>query len=433
MRIMTLSVGLGTTVVLACCAMVSGINVAVASEPTPAVVTSGPLRFEEHLIMDKYAYPYGIAAADLDGDGDLDLTSADAKPHNSLYWHENDGKGRFKRHFIQKDDPERLERHAIGDVDRDGRPDVVIVKNLFGDLLWFRNSGDPKDGKLWRRHVITKGTLPGAYRVALADLDGDGDLDVAASSWVLGNQFAWFENDGSPADGQWKKHLIEGNVAETRTIWAADVDGDGDPDLVGSATVGNLVVWYENSGKPATEPWKKHVIDEAAFAAMHGCAVDMDGDGDVDVLMAMGFAAPERRVDALIAMGLGSPELRNQRTVHQVVWYENDGTPARGDWNKHVIAEPFPSAFEAVAEDLDDDGDLDVVATAFSTGQVVWFENHGDPKGRWSMHLIKDNWTNACVVITADLDGDGKLDIAACAERGSLEFRWWRNLGRNTN
>ncbi len=59
------------------------------------------LRFTEHLIMDGYAYPFGIAAADLDGDGDLDLTSADATDHDMLYWFENDGSGAFTRYLIQ--------------------------------------------------------------------------------------------------------------------------------------------------------------------------------------------------------------------------------------------------------------------------------------------------------------------------------------------
>ena len=148
------------------------------------------IQFTEHLIMDGYTYPFGIAAADLDGDGDLDLTSADAETHDNLYWFKNDGSGSFKRNFIQEKDPERLERHRIGDIDGDGDPDVAIVKNKFGDLLWFENTGTPGDGKLWRRHIITQGKLPGAYDVELVDLDGDGDLDAAGSGWRLGNQFS---------------------------------------------------------------------------------------------------------------------------------------------------------------------------------------------------------------------------------------------------
>lgn len=148
----------------------------IAQEKQKSEATS--IRFSEHLIANNYAYAYGIAAADFDKDGDLDLTSADYTPHNKLYLFENDGRGKFNRHVIQKDDPERLERHMIGDVDADGDLDVVIVKNLRGDLLWFENSGSPTDDRLWKRHVITT-DLPGAYDVALADFNG-----TAGSTWL---------------------------------------------------------------------------------------------------------------------------------------------------------------------------------------------------------------------------------------------------------
>lgn len=204
------------------------------------------IRFSEHLIADNYAYAYGIAAADFDQDGDLDLSSADYTPHNKLYLFENDGSGQFGKHTIQQDDPERLERHLVGDVDNDGDLDIVIVKNLYGHLLWFESSGTPSDGQLWKRHVITT-NLAGAYDVALADFNNDGNLDVAASSWVLGNQFAWFENSGRLSDGQWTKRMIEENIRETRTIRAADFDGDRDDDLFGTIRGIDQVCWYENT------------------------------------------------------------------------------------------------------------------------------------------------------------------------------------------
>jgi hypothetical protein len=402
--------GLAGVVVFVLSLVIAG-SAAKARKQGSTVVRSGPVRFEEHLIMGGYTYAYGIAAADLDGDGDLDLTSADALPNNSLYWFENSGRGPFQKHFIQRDDPQRLERHAIGDVDGDGRPDVVIVKNLFGDLLWFQNSGTPADGNLWKRHVIVEKKLPGAYDVALADFDGDGDLDVAASSWRLSNNFVWCENDGTPADGPWTMRVIEADVKETRMIRAADIDGDGDADLVGTAREEPLVVWYENSSKPAEKGWTKHVIDDTSVQPIHGQVVDMDRDGDLDVVMALGMTFS------------GDP------ASEQIAWYENDGTPADGRWKKHVIARGFHGAFEAVATDLDGDKDVDVVATAWGEpGQVAWFENGGDARGAWTMHLIKDKWVRANQVITADLDADGRPDIVACAERGSLELRWWRNL-----
>ncbi len=432
---MTTNRGLANPVVgvvitwVGCAASIAGPRTTVADGRENPSGGPGSIRFSEHLIADKYSYPYGIAAADLDGDGDLDLTSADCKTHDSLYWFENDGKGGFTRHFVQKNDPARLERHAVGDINRDGRLDIVIVKNLHGHLLWFENSGSPCDGKLWRRHVITT-KLPGAYDVAVVDLDGDKDLDVAASSWVLGNQFAWFENDPAPGDGEWAKHMIEENVDETRTLRAADFDGDGDVDLLGTASgnprdidgdgkrdiVPGKVLWYENTREAGAVRWSRHGIDDAP-RPMHGEPADMDGDGDVDVVMALGMSAPHETPN-----------------THAVVWYENSGKPAAaGTWKKHVIGSAFHDGFEAVGGDLDGDGDVDVVATSWrAPGRVVWFENQGDPKRNWTMHALKDNWRSANQVIIADLNGDGRPDLAAVAEHGSYEFRWWRNEGRRS-
>lgn len=395
---------------------------------TAIIVTPGTLdaqqpnsiEFSEHLIAGNYAYAYGIAAADFDADGDLDLSSADYTPHNRLYLYENDGNAVFRRHLVQDNDPERLERHMVGDVDSDGDLDIVIVKNLRGHLLWFENSGQPNNDRLWKRHVITE-DLPGAYDVALADFNQDGHLDVAASSWVLGNQFAWFVNDGTPGNGPWMKHLIEDNVSETRTMRSADFDGDGDADLLGTIRQERTAVWYENEPTDGGITWSSHIIDNTSVCPAHGNPVDMDGDGDTDVVMALGFYYRPGSDDSAASQ---SPK------DNQIVWYENDGTPADG-WKKHTIVTGFDDAFEAIAGDLDGDGDVDVAATSWrNPGRVAWFENRGDPRQSWIHHPLKDNWRSANQVILADLNGDGRLDIVACSERGSNEVRWWRNEGR---
>ncbi|MDA0835977.1 MAG: VCBS repeat-containing protein [Planctomycetota bacterium] len=375
--------------------------------------TAGPVIFGEQLVSGDYGYAYGIAAADLDHDGDLDLTSADAD-RGSLVWYENVGDGRLTKHPIQENEEGWFERHVLGDINGDGHTDVVVVKNLHGDVVWFENDGSPSDETQWKRHVIIAKELPGAYDVALGDFDGDGDLDVAASSWSRGNMFVWFENPGSNGfDNPWTMRVIEAEIKETRTICVADFNNDGKPDLLGTATVSSLLVWYENSGNPADEGWIKHVIDDQSLRPTHGHPADVDRDGDFDVVVALGFP--------------GGDDSDHQK----VMWYENVGSPGSGsEWTAHEIGR-LPAAFEAISADVDNDGDFDIVATRWGPdGQVVWFEQPADLAMPWSKHDIKTGWTRANQVIAADIDADGLIDIAAVAERGSNQFFIWWNKGR---
>ncbi|MSP12408.1 MAG: VCBS repeat-containing protein [Chloroflexi bacterium] len=373
------------------------------------------IKFTEHLLASGYNYAYGISALDLNGDGHLDIVTADTDV--GLYWFENDGRCNFTKHVVHLLKGEWIERHTWGDIDGDGRPEFVGIDNWGGAVYYFDITGDPRDGNAWVRHYIAPlGTLPGAYDVAVADFDGDGALEVAASSWRKGNRYTLYKQQ----HGQWLTHIIEENIAETRTVVPVDMDGDGKLDILGSATVAGQVMWYENPGSegdlnPLNRPWKKHLIDEVPLP-MLGHPVDMDGDGDVDVVMAGGISSSKEPKD--LASGL-------------VVWFENQGTAAHpGPWQRHVICEPFARGFEAVAADLDGDGQMEVVATGREQeGCIVLFKHGGDPRGPWGRQTLKIGWINADSIMIVDIDGDGRQDIVAAAERGSNEVRWWHNEG----
>ena len=153
--------------------------------------------------------------------------------------------------------------------------------------------------------VIDSGaTSNGPQDIDAADLDGDGDTDVVTATFS-NNQFAWYESDGLTPP-VWTLRIIDNNVANTQgaqDIEAADVDGDGDMDVVTAAAYSDQFAWYENDG--LTPPvWTLRVIDNniaTAEGAYDVEAVDLDGDGDMDVLTAALYS-------------------------DQFAWYENDGS-----------------------------------------------------------------------------------------------------------
>ena len=401
-----------------------------------------PVRFTEQLIWGGFRYNWGVQAVDLDGDGFVDLTASDAlggrmKPEpfagekpavpaeitgirSNLYWFKNDGKGGFERRFIARDVPHgRLERHVIADVNRDGRPDVVSLDNFYGDLMWFENPGPAATGRgdLWMKHFITKGGMLGAEDLTVADFDGDGHIDVASAGWRLGNRYMWFRNPGlSGAGADWTGSYIDGGFPVARSIFAGDINADGRSDLLATSDAASIVLWYENVAAPKGQvEWRRNVIDlpgaPPAGQPVFGKLVDLNRDGRLDILMAFG--------------GWGTSKEGG------VAWYENSGVEdGRVQWKKHLITDALPGGFEAVAADLDGDGDLDVVATGETPGQIAWFENPGHPAGLWVKHTLRAEWIHANQVIVADLNHDGRPDIVAVADYGSLELRWWRNDGK---
>ena len=94
----------------------------------------------------------------------------------------------------------------------------------------------------------------------------------------------WYENvDGSA--GSWTSHVIARHLDDVSAVYAIDVDGDGDIDVLSATQGDDTVAWYENNDSSGTS-WTKHVITSSAVKAIEVFAIDVDGDGDVDVLSA---------------------------------------------------------------------------------------------------------------------------------------------------
>ena len=121
----------------------------------------------------------------------------------------------------------------------------------------------------------------GAFSVHVADMDGDGDLDIISAS-AYDNAIAWYENNGA-ADPTWSAANISTSADGAFGVHLADIDSDGDMDIVSASYIDNAIAWYENNG--AADPtWSAVDISTSADGATDVHVADIDGDGDLDIV-----------------------------------------------------------------------------------------------------------------------------------------------------
>ncbi|MCP5009762.1 MAG: hypothetical protein GY942_07285, partial [Aestuariibacter sp.] len=118
-----------------------------------------------------------------------------------------------------------------------------------------------------------------AGSVHVADVDDDGDLDVLVAIYGE-DKINWYENDGSE---NFTTHTITSSADGASSVTTADVDGDGDLDILSASKLDDKIVWYENDG---SENFSTNTITTGADGALSVIAADMDGDGDLDVISA---------------------------------------------------------------------------------------------------------------------------------------------------
>ena len=178
----------------------------------------------------------GVEAADLDQDGDLDVVAG-------LSWYESDGGSppSFQPRSIPALPNQLVNRTAILDVDRDGDPDILTAGAQDDRIAWFENNG--ASPPRWTQRVVST-TADTATSVHAADLDGDSDVDVLSSS-AGDNTIAWYENDGA-SPPSWTEHAISTTAMGARSVFAADLEEDGDVDVVSASQWDARIVWHVN-------------------------------------------------------------------------------------------------------------------------------------------------------------------------------------------
>jgi len=285
--------------------------------------------------------------------------------------------------------------HA-GDIDGDGDVDIVSSGTIPAYINWYEN--EDGSGTSWIEHTIDadSGQVVNIYAT---DLDGDDDTDVLGASYYYDDVVWWENDDGS--GGSWTKHTVDGNFDAPRKVYAEDIDDDGDLDVLSAAYNDDEITWWENEDGSGTS-WTEHKIDDA-FDGAHGVyAADIDGDDDVDVV---GGALED----------------------YFVVWWENeDGSGT--SWTEHMVDDLFRRARDVYAEDVDGDNDMDILGAASGPdNEIAWWENLDGSGTSWEQHTVGSDFENAADVYAEDIDGDGDIDVLGGASLGGEEIRWWEN------
>ncbi|MBX2828803.1 MAG: T9SS type A sorting domain-containing protein [Flavobacteriaceae bacterium] len=183
-----------------------------------------------------------IFVADLDGDDDLDIVSSDSGDY-TVTWFENvDGNGTFGSERIIAGSALGVAEIFVADLNGDLDMDVVTVTNGDDRVAWHENLDGL--GNFGPQQVITN-SADFAISVYAVDLDNDNDVDVISASAEDG-KIAWYENlDGNGNFGF--QQVLENEANGSRSVIAADLDGDNDQDVVGTLRIDDKLTWYKNS------------------------------------------------------------------------------------------------------------------------------------------------------------------------------------------
>lgn len=242
----------------------------------------------------------------------------------------------------------------------------------------------------FERQVIDS-SLDETHVALAADLDGDGDSDIVATDYV-NDRVLWFENDGS---GGFSTNTVDGALDGAYPADLADLDDDGDIDVLAAGYLADSYTWYENDG---AGNFVKHVIDGSIGGPHSIIAVDVDTDGDKDLVT-------------------------SSQDADRVAWYENDGDQ---NFQLHVVDSARNGAKRADAADIDGDGDVDIIAIDYFGDDIFWYENNGSEV--FARHQITGGADGGYYVDLADLDGDGDLDVLAASRRDDT-VSWHENDG----
>ncbi|TGE28783.1 FG-GAP-like repeat-containing protein [Hymenobacter metallicola] len=328
------------------------------------------------------AAPSSVATADVDGDGDLDVLTTNSTTQ-VVTVRLNNGSGVFAPPATGATVGVGYNSASVvtGDVDGDGDLDLLTANSDNNTISVRLNNGAGGFAAPASNSEVYVGSGPRS--VALGDVDGDGDLDLAASNYYGNTVSVRFNNGSGIFNGPSNTDLYLGYYLQETTL--GDIDGDGDLDLlvVGSNDQAVFVCLNNGAGIFSSSGQRVYVGTTPTGLAVG----DVDADGDLDLLTAN---SGSNNVSVRLNAGNG-----------YFVGPATNATLSVGNSPRHVAL-----------GDVDADGDLDLLTTNFAGNTVSVHVNDGS--ANFTVPAVSASisvGTSPVMTALGDIDGDGDLDV----------------------
>ncbi|MEL7146185.1 MAG: tandem-95 repeat protein, partial [Bacteroidota bacterium] len=295
----------------------------------------GSGNFSTGKVIDSDNGYFDIKLTDFDDDGDLDLVTLDRSVAQGVYWYENNGSGAFTENVINTTNLGDNRSISIADFDHDGRLDVAVALFQNDGVNVFDREGN---------QIFSASNANDPIFIEEADMNGDGNMDFLTGNF--GGSIALWTNTGTGSFSETTLH----SVAQVRAVKPIDIDHDGDLDVVYSAQSANQIGVLVNDGSGNFTN-----VQVGSVAAPHRVDVgDADGDGDLDILYSVVSGASNINF----------------------FYLENSGSLTLWVPRQLISTTSFGGTFTQTIKyaDIDNDGDLDVLATDANSGFFI-FEN----------------------------------------------------------
>ncbi len=231
-----------------------------------------------------------------------------------------------------------------------------------------------------------------------ADVNGDGYMDILGAA-SYGDDITWWENlDGSGTS--WVQHNVDGYFDGASSVYSEDLNGDGYMDVLGAAYDADNITWWVNVDGSGTN-WMERIIDGDYDGARSVYSEDINGDGFMDVLGAAYWD-------------------------DSITWWENVYGSGY-HWIEHTVDENFHCAESVHSADVNGDGYMDVLGAASEADDITWWENVDGSGTGWTEHTVDGEFDGATSVYSADVNGDGYMDILGAADT-DCDITWWENV-----